>query len=118
MCPQNGATLVSPAMPSQWVGATCGKSGLHANIVVDPEGHQLGCQSTMLPASGGLSHAFLWPPQNLHIVYILAESYLETDIAFSSCYPRHQQTTAGRNEQIFHDTYISLHSSENVVDQF
>lgn len=68
------ACFSTPAILSHWLEATCGKHGLHAHRVVDPEGQGLGCQSAVPPAAAELSCAFLRPPQNLYGIYMLADS--------------------------------------------
>lgn len=64
----------TPAILSHRLEATCGKHGLQGHRVVDPEGQQPGCQSAVAPAAAEWNCAFLWPPQNLSCIYILAES--------------------------------------------
>lgn len=51
-----------------------GENGLHSKIGVDLERQQPCSQPAMYPATGEMSCAFLWPPQNLGVIYILAES--------------------------------------------
>lgn len=70
-----GLLFSLPAMLIHWLGATCGESGLHVNILVGREGQRVVCWSVVLPVGGDLSCAFLWSPQNLYVVYILSESY-------------------------------------------